>query len=220
MKRKNKKYLWGAIFLLVAFTVWTVLLLFVDVKPIGPEGSQVGFAALNARFHQLTGVHTVLYELTDWLSLIPLGFIPGFALLGLTQWVKRKQLRRVDYSIFILGGFYIVVLGLYAFFEKVVVNYRPILIGGVLEASYPSSTTMLVLCVIPTAMLQLRDRIRHSMARRLSLGTLALFAAFMVIGRLISGVHWLTDIIGGALLSAGLVMLYHFFILTKIKKPL
>ena len=34
------------------------------------------------------------------------------------------------------------------------------------------------------------------------------FSAFMVIGRLISGVHWATDIIGSILLSAGLFMLY------------
>ena len=28
-------------------------------------------------------------------------------------------------------------------------------------------------------------------------------------GRLVSGVHWLSDIVGGMLVSAGLVMIYH-----------
>jgi undecaprenyl-diphosphatase len=38
----------------------------------------------------------------------------------------------------------------------------------------------------------------------------------MVAARLASGVHWLTDIIGGILLSAGLVMIYDFLIGGKI----
>ena len=36
------------------------------------------------------------------------------------------------------------------------------------------------------------------------------FSVFMVVGRLISGVHWATDIIGSVLLSAGLFMIYRF----------
>ena len=210
MKKENSISLYVAIGLLAAFVLWTVLLCFADVQAIGPEGSKVGLATVNLIFHQLTGVNMGLYELTDWLSLIPFGMMAGFALLGLVQWIKGKQLRQVDYSLFVLGGFYVVVLGVYVLFEKVVINYRPILIEGVLEASYPSSTTMLVLCVLPTTMLQLRTRIRHPLLKSLVLGALALFAALMVIGRLISGVHWLTDIIGGTLLSAGLVMLYHY----------
>ena len=68
---------------------------------------------------------------------------------------------------------------------------------------------MLVMCVIPTAMMQLNARIRNKTIRKVSLGILAVFTTFMVIGRLISGVHWFTDIVGGALLSAGMVMLYY-----------
>jgi undecaprenyl-diphosphatase len=183
----------------------------VDVQAIGPEGSSVGFAALNGRFHALTGVHMALYTVTDWLGLVPLAFVMGFALLGLAQWVKRKQLFRVDRSILVLGGCYLVTMAAYLLFETVVINYRPVLIGGILEASYPSSTTMLVMTVMPTAILQLRSRLRHKVFRGCVVALIAGFTVFMVIGRLLSGVHWLTDIIGGLLLSAGLVTMYDAF---------
>ena len=116
----------------------------------------------------------------------------------------------MDCSILVLGGFYIVVMAMYLLFEEVAINYRPVLIDGNLEASYPSSTTMLALCVLPTAMMQLKSRICHIAVRRAVLVTLGALTAFMVVGRLLSGVHWLTDIIGGVLLSVGLVMLYAF----------
>ena len=188
--------------------LWTAAVCFIDVQSIGPAGSSVGFAAINCWFHHLAGVHMTLYTVTDWLSLIPLAFVLGFAALGLTQWIRRKSLLRVDRSILVLGGFYLVVITAYVFFEHVVVNYRPVLIAGVLEASYPSSTTLLVLTVMPTAAMQLYSRIRCPACRQAAAAAIIVFTAFMVVARLISGVHWLTDIIGGILLSAGLVMLY------------
>jgi undecaprenyl-diphosphatase len=134
----------------------------------------------------------------------------GFALLGLAQWVKRKQLFKVDRSILVLGGFYLVTMAAYLLFETVIINYRPILIGGILEASYPSSTTVLSMTVMPTAILQLRTRLKRKDFKECVTALIAAFTAFMVIGRLLSGVHWLTDIVGGALLSAGLVVMYDF----------
>ena len=132
----------------------------------------------------------------------------GFAALGLCQLIKRKSLLKVDRSIIILGGFYVAVAAVFLLFEALAVNYRPVLIEGCLEASYPSSTTMLVLCVMPTAVMQLSSRIK-SQPVKLALTLLIIaFIAFMVIGRILSGVHWITDIIGGALLSAGLVGIY------------
>ena len=191
-----------------AFVLWTVLVSYVDVRAIGQNASSVGFATLNGYVHNLTGVNMFLYTITDWLGLVPIGVAFGFAVLGLVQWVGRKSLFKVDRSILALGGFYIIVLAMYIFFEIVVINYRPVLIDGYLEASYPSSTTMLVMCVMPTASMQLHARIKSDVFRRCVLISIAAFTAFMVIGRLISGVHWLTDIIGGALVSAGLVITY------------
>ena len=204
---KHKKLLL-AVCLLVAFALWTTALSRIDVQAIGPQDSAVGFAAVNQFVHALTGVHLLLYTLTDWLSLIPVGFMAGFALLGLVQWIRRKSLWKVDRSILALGGFYLVVAAVFLFFEQVVINYRPVLIAGVLEASYPSSTTMLVLCVMPTAAMQLRSQIRNANLRRWTTAAIVVFTVFMVFARLISGVHWVTDIVGGTLVSAGLVLLY------------
>ncbi len=209
MKKKNKRLFWIGAGLLAVFVLWTVLLCFIDVRAIGPEGSSVGFSAMNGFIHELTSVNWLLYTVTDWLGLVPIGVAFGFAVLGLVQWIKRKSLLKVDRNILTLGGFYIVVMAVYILFEIVVINYRPTLINGYLEASYPSSTTMLVMCVMPTAMMQFSTRIKNNLSRRCVMLVIALFIAFMVIGRLVSGVHWISDIIGGALFSAGLVMMYY-----------
>ncbi|MGN0350062.1 MAG: phosphatase PAP2 family protein, partial [Roseburia sp.] len=171
--------------------------------------NSLGRSVTNLIYHySLTGVHMLLYTITDWLGLVPLCVVFGFAILGLFQMIKRRSLLKVDYSILVLGGFYIIVMAAYVFFEMFVVNYRPILVEGNLEASYPSSTTMLVMCVIPTAIMQFQSRIKNQRIRKIVACILIAFTVFIVVGRLVSGVHWITDIIGGALLSAGLVMLY------------
>ena len=205
MKKRNFCIALG---LLAAFALWTIAIRFIDVQPIGPQGSTVGFATLNSIIHTRTGVHMQLYTITDWLGLVPVAFGFGFAMLGLAQWIKRKSLLKVDRSILVLGGFYIATMAAYLVFESFVINYRPVLIAGNLEASYPSSTTLLVLCVMPTAMMQLRGRINNRVLRGGVSIAIASFIVFMVAGRLVSGVHWLTDIIGGILLSAGLVTMY------------
>lgn len=207
---KKKSVLNAAVVMLTAFVLWTAIVCFVDVKSIGPETSSVGLATINGAFHKLTGVNMVLYNITDWLSIIPIVLAAGFALLGLVQLIKRKSIRKVDFSILALGGFYAITVVVFALFEIVPVNYRPVLIEGVLEASYPSSTTMLVMCIMPTAAMQLNSRINNVTLRRIVSCTIYSFTVFMVIARLISGVHWLTDIIGGALFSAGLVLMYGF----------
>lgn len=215
MMKQSKKIFIIAVGLLVAFVLWTVAIRFVDVRAIGPQGSSVGFATVNNFFHELTGVNFTLYTITDWLGLVPVFVCFGFGLLGLAQWIRRKKLSAVDYSIRILGLFYIAMMAAYLFFEECVVNYRPILINGYLEASYPSSTTLLVLCVMPTAAMQFNERVKNSQLRKIIVFSICTFVAFMVIGRLVSGVHWLTDIVGGALLSAGMVMIYYSVINSK-----
>lgn len=208
MKRRNQRNLWITAGLFVLFILWTVAVLCIDVQEIGPNESSVGFATVNGFFHSLTGVHWMIYTITDWLGLVPLFFALGFAFLGLFQLIKRRSLWKVDTSILVLGGFYVLVMAAYISFEMWVINYRPVLIDGYLEASYPSTTTMLVLCVMPTAVMQLNSRMKPNWTRKAMICILSAFTVFMVVGRLVSGVHWLTDIVGGILLSAALVMLY------------
>ena len=208
MKKIRKTSITVSISLLLAFVIWTVLVGLCDVEAIGPNGTEVGFATVNGAFHELTGVNMTLYTITDWLGLVPIAVSLGFAVCGLSQWIKRKSITRVDRDIIALGIFYIAVAATYTLFELVVINYRPILIAGNLEASYPSSTTMLVACVMPTAMMQASRRIKKAPLRGAILIIISAFIAFTVIGRVLSGVHWLSDIIGGMLVSAGLVTAY------------
>lgn len=208
MKTRNAKNFIISSSLMISFILFTLMVKFIEVKPIGPKESLVGLATLNGWAQNLFGVNMTLYNITDWASILTLPIMLGFAALGLCQLIKRKSLFKVDSSILLLGGFYIIVLAFYLFFEYFIINYRPVLINGFLEASYPSSTTMLVMCVMPTAMMQFSRLIKNNKAKKIINIFCGIFTFFMVIGRLVSGVHWLTDILGGVLLSTALVMFY------------
>lgn len=82
-----------------------------------------------------------------------------------------------------------------------------------MEASYPSSTTLLVLCVMPTLVEQINRRMMDSVVKKVICIFTILFSGYMVIGRLLSGVHWFTDIVGSVFLSVGLFGLYKGFAL-------
>lgn len=197
-----------AICFFVLFLALKAMLHFVDVQPIGPNDSSVGFASVNGAFHNMTGENLFLYELTDILEIIPFIAVLCFAVIGLIQLIKRKSLLKVDPDILLLGCLYVAVGIVFVFFELYEVNYRPILIEGVLETSYPSSTTMLILTVMPSAAMQLQKRIKNRTIMICSVVLCSVYTVFMVLARLISGVHWLTDITGGILISAALVLLY------------
>ena len=216
--RKTKKIVSAGILLLTAFAVWTFLIQTVDVQQIGPRQSAVGFATVNGWFHRLTNVHWMLYTLTDWLGLVPIVVCLLFACVGLAQLVQRRSLLKVDLDILLLGVYYVLVIFAYLLFEMIPLNYRPVLIEGILEASYPSSTTLLVLSVMPTLHFQAERRLKNSKLRHGIKVLTVLFSVFMVVGRLLSGVHWLTDIVGAILLSGGLFLLYKASVLRFCKE--
>ena len=205
---KRKLWLFPAA-LWAAFALFTLLLACVDVQAIGPQGSAVGFATVNGWAFQLLGVHLLWYHITDWLGVVAIAIAFAYAVTGLCQLIKRKSIRKVDRHILVLGGFYLLVIACYIFFENVVINCRPILMGGNLEASYPSSHTMIVVSIMATAAMAFRALCPQNKGWRLAVGIFAaVVIAVTVMGRLIAGVHWLTDIVGGLLLSAALVWSY------------
>ncbi len=210
MEQNKKKHLWAGIGFLIAFLLWTALIRCVDVQAACPNGTEVGFATLNLWFHKLMGVHMTIYTITDWLGLVPIVICLCFGAVGAIQMVRRRSLFRVDPDIILLGFYYILVILAYLVFEMIPINYRPILINGFLEASYPSSTTLLVLSVMPTLVFQVNRRCERMIVKRIVSIFVVLFSAFMVIGRSVSGVHWATDIIGAVFLSAGLFLLYRY----------
>lgn len=194
--------------LLAAFALWTALVQCVDVQPVGQDGTDIGFATLNAWFHGLTGVHMWIYALTDWLGLVPIAVCLCFGALGVVQLARRRSLLKVDADLLLLGAYYVVVTLCYLLFEMIPINYRPISIDGIMEASYPSSTTLLVLSVMPTLKYQVDRRAKGPLPNVLSNVFAGAFSALMVLGRLVAGVHWATDIVGAVLLAAGLFMVY------------
>lgn len=208
MNENGRKGLIAGAGLILAFLLWTVLILKVDVQPAGVNGTDIGMAGVNTWFHGLTGVHLWIYSLTDMLELLAIAVCAGFGLLGLSQWIRRKSLKKVDPDLILLGIYYILVILGFLLFEKIHINYRPVLIDGKMEGSYPSSTTLLVLSVMPTLIFQVNRRVQNPAVRKAVRIFSVLFAAVVAGGRLISGVHWLTDIIGAVLLSAGLYMIY------------
>ena len=216
-KSKKKSLLMGSISLAM-FAVWTVLILTVDVQPLGQNGTSIGFATFNCWFHHFTGVNMAIYTITDWMGLVPVVICLIFAGIGLVQLIKRRSIFRVDADIMILGVYFVIVFLAYAIFEMIPINYRPILIEGIMEASYPSSTTLLVLSVMPVLIEQIQRRLSGIGVKRIITIAAIAFSVFMVTGRLISGVHWFTDIVGGELLSVGLYMLYKAAVMLALKE--
>ena len=218
MKAKSKKELIIGLSGIGTFILWTLFIQIIDVKPVGVKGTEIGFATINVWFHFLTGVNMTLYNITDWLGLVPVFICVIFGLVGFFQLIKRRSLLKVDFDIIALGIYYVIVISGYLIFEMIPINYRPILINGFMESSYPSSTTLLVLSVMPTLAFQADRRFKNKRVKTIIKCATIIFIAFMVVGRLISGVHWLTDIIGSIFLSVGLFYVYRGIVLWNLMK--
>ena len=151
---------------------------------------------------------------TGYMLFLPVAFL---IILGFVELVKRKSFKKVDRELKLLALFYVAVGAVYLFFEKFfIINYRPIMLDGKLESSYPSSHTLFAITLCGSAMLinraLLKKNQKQAMVMNLLLAALALVT---VVGRLLSGVHWATDIIGGILIGFTLV----FALAALIKEP-
>ena len=204
MNKKKRNILICTILALFA-VLFTISVKVVDVKAIGANESSVGFATINQFVFEMIGVNMTWYHITDWLGIAPIVMAMIYAIVGAIQLIKRRSIFKVDKEIILLGIFYIIVIALYIFFEKVVINYRPILMNGFLEASYPSSHTLITICLCGSAIMVNRKLFNNKITKIANVLS-AIIIIVTVVGRLISGVHWFTDILGGILISIALLM--------------
>ena len=218
MKNKGKFLIIGISGALFALLI--VLLRCVDDEAIGAAGTSVGLSHLNRFVFELTGVNMVWYNITDWLGLAAIFAAFLFAATGLVQVIKRRSILKVDKEILALGGLYILVIGIYVLFENVIVNYRPIIMPGCSnpEASFPSSHTMLVCVIMGNTIIIIGKYIKKKSLCMVIRGICAAVIAVTVVGRLISGVHWFTDILGGLLISTFLLALFSVLITEEDNK--
>ena len=216
MKKGKSNFLVSTILILSAI-VFTILVKVVDVQSVGVNGTSIGVATINMLIFKSIGVNMVWYHITDWLGLVPIFIAIVYAIIGVIQLVKRKSLFKVDKEIIILGIFYIVVIAIYVLFEKVIINYRPILMNGYLEASYPSSHTLMTICLCGSSIVINKKLFKNKFSKFINIVS-AIVILVTVIGRLISGVHWFTDIVGGIIISISLLTTLHSIIEKIIKE--
>jgi Membrane-associated phospholipid phosphatase len=198
----------GLLFL-AAFLVLTVLICYVDVQPSGSAYTDLGLATINTNVRDAIGESKTMFTLTEILGYLTWGVVAFFGLLGLSQLVHRQSLLKVDRDIILLGFGYVIMLACYVLFDRIPINYRPYCSWRVeLVSSYPSSHTLMIVFVMATAVMQILRRMRAGLARNLLIALCIITATVVTVGRLLSGVHWLTDILGGLLLGAALAALY------------
>lgn len=209
-KRRKEILLCGGLFAIAI--IYTLLVKYIDVQAIGPNDSLVGFATINNFMFNLTGVNMLWYDITDWWGFVPLFIAFIYAIIGFIQMIKRRSILKVDKEILGLGVYYIIVIGLYIFFETYVINYRPILMDGILEASYPSSHTLLSVCICGSSLIINKYLFKNKNFFKVENIISILSILVIVIGRFISGVHWFTDIIGAILISIALLKALNIYI--------
>ncbi len=214
MKKRN---IIISIILTIMAAGYTFIVKTVDVKTIGPNKSVVGLAKINDWFSNLIGSHMTLYKITEILGLAVILIVGIYGLLGLIQLIKRKSLVKVDREIILLGVLYVLMAVVYVFFEKFIINYRPVLIDGELEASYPSSHTILAICICISSLLVSKNYLSDKYLKITNFVTVLLLLG-VFLGRVISGVHWISDIIGGVIISATLLMYFYTLYDTRRKK--
>lgn len=215
MKKREKSTAW--LYTGIVCLVLSILFIFavtaIDVQAIGPNGTSVGFAGINGVVANAVGSNMIWYKITQLLGYLAIVIFIFFAICGVVQIVKRKSLFKVDQDLLVMAYMFIILFLLYILFDKIAINYRPMLMPGEtsLEASFPSSHTMLALCVFGTTWLFFKRRLGQGRAYNIIRIMMIVLMVVTIVGRLLSGAHWLTDIIGGILISGTLVSFYAAF---------
>lgn len=206
--KKNKTSFTMSLILLAVSVIFTLLVAFVGKAPVGPENSEVDFAALNAALHDQFGYNTVFYGISSVLGYLTILTALINCVSFLVNLVKKKDLRMVRADLTATLGIYILLAVLYLVFEFVVINYRPVILEEGLEASFPSTHSMLAIAVMFSAAQQVRTGMKESGIRNILILLCVLTGVLTPVTRFFSGVHWFTDILGGVMYGLFLTSLF------------
>lgn len=206
--KENKKHFVTSGILFVAFIIFTFLVKSVDVQPIGPNGSIVGFATINSKISTLLGYNDTFFALSEILGYIGIATVIIFVLFGIMQLFIKKGFSKVDKDLYVLYGLYIFVLGLYILFEALTINYRPVILSEGLEPSYPSTHTMMSISYIGAAIIEFSARLKKERTKKIVVTLCTTDGLGLIVCRVLSGVHWITDIFAGILIASACFLLF------------
>lgn len=218
--KKIKSSFTSGVLMMILFIIYTIAAKIVDVKAIGPQESKVGFSTVNNFFRNIFEFNEFWYKISEFFGYMAIFIAFIFVIIAVIQIIERKNIWKVDKNIISLGIFYLAVIFWYIFFEKVIINYRPVVFDEGLEASFPSSHTMLAICITGSAAMQFRRYFKYKGVRHCACIIVDFIGVMTVLGRTLSGVHWFSDIVGGVLLSTSMLFLYKavFFNIEKNQK--
>ena len=171
-------------------------------------GKEIGFSNVNIAVHQMLGTSDTFDLLSDITMIVSALLMGGLVFIGTYQLISGKGFKAVDKEILIAGAVLVLMSITYLFFEKVVINFRPVLEDGFLEASYPSTHVLLTTVINIVAIDYIVTKIKN---KKIMLPSVITVAVITVVGfgaRVLSGMHWITDIVGALLIASCLVMIY------------
>jgi len=220
LKKKTSFILSGLFLVCFLFMIYAVLFIDVGVSKEVPE-TTIGLSTINNGFHALTGTNILWFDITDYMGISSIVLGLCFALIGLIQLIKGKSFAKVDSSLYFLGGVYVLLGIIYVAFEKIVINYRPIILPDATspEASFPSSHTLLIFVILATAIIETKLLLKDNKVFTNVFTFLACLGIIVaVFGRLFCGAHWLTDIVSSIFLSLSIIFAFKGFVTIEIHK--
>lgn len=195
--------------LFVLFAVFTIIAKFVDTSLVLTTNTKIGLSSINKPIFNSIKISDAWGTVSTVLFLVAALVALALIVIGVREFIKTKQLSKVNHKILFLIGLYMLTVFFYFLFEILIVNYRPLLDEGLAKASYPSSHTLLVCVVCLSACFVVPDYIKNKPLKITIISLLILISLLTPVTRMLAGMHWFSDIIGSLLLSAALVMCYY-----------
>ncbi|MBQ0071593.1 MAG: phosphatase PAP2 family protein [Spirochaetales bacterium] len=205
-----KKTIRQAACTLAAFLFLLLLLCFVDRGHIGAMGTEVGLSSINGFFFKTFGRSDLFDKLSDVVFLLTFLYPAFFGVMGIVELIQKKDLKKVHKSLLAFIPVFVLLVVLYLLFTKVSPNYRPVLTEEGLEESFPSSHVMVSIMFSLTGLTMFRDfhfKLNSAISKTVETAAFVL-PCLVAVFRLLSGMHWFTDVLGGIFLGAFLVQLH------------